>query len=418
MTGAGLMLGKLKAITSYLAIALIAFIPFQTFLTEFLIQQGTPVGLTYYLMHWYEPIAVILLVLWLLLPKSRNQIWREPATYLIGLGMISAMYLSPDWQQGIQGFRLSLFALVIYLLVRLSEIKLTDAIVKLYLWLAISISGWGIVEQLLPHLYWSKWHILSADSLFGFGNHAVMNIYQSTSIFIGPNQLAGYLLPAVFILLANPLHWPKLKRIITLGIVLIALMLTFSRSALLGLIIGAIIYLWYFGKSRKHSFSLLSAIGIGGLIIAGVIFELNGTHWKELFLHSASTTGHWQGLIDTFKTLRERLMQPVTLCLGGGIGTAGPLALKYDGIISESWYLQLALELGLVGLGLWLFSVIGWLKQLYCRVSQLISTRGLWVGLIAVSVMALFLHPWADNPALAITLLALVGLTLNQKTLA
>ena len=162
------MLGKLKLITYYLAIALVAFIPFQTFLTEFLIQRGLSVGLTYYLTHWYEPVAVILLVIWLLIPKARHQIWREPVTYLIGLGMISTLYLSPDWQQGVQGFRMSLFALVIYLLIKISDISISHTIVKIYLWLSSVIAGWGIVEQFLPHLYWSQWHILPTDSVFGF----------------------------------------------------------------------------------------------------------------------------------------------------------------------------------------------------------------------------------------------------------
>lgn len=407
------MVGKLRSITYYLVIGLIGFIPFQTFLTEFLIQRGLSVGLTYYLMHWYEPVVVVSLVIWLLLPKVRNNIWKEPATYLIALGMISALYLTPNWQQGVQGFRMTLFALVIYLLIKLSEIKLTNTVIKLYLVISIAIAGWGIVEQFLPHLYWSLWHILPADSIFGFGRHAVSNIYQSTSLLPGPNQLAGYLLPAFFISLANPLKWKKLWQTLSVIVISLALLLTFSRSALIGLVIGSIIYVYLYTKNRRQSLTMLGISAFVLLVIAVALFELGGTSWREIFLHTASQSGHIVGPQATWQILRERLTQPIALLFGGGLGTAGPLALKFGGVISESWYLQLALELGITGLVLWCGTVFLWLKQLFLQAKGLKAAQGIFLGLIAVSVMALFLHPWADNPALAITLMVLIAPSLK-----
>jgi hypothetical protein len=114
---------------------------------------------------------------------------------------------------------------------------------------------------------------------------------------------------------------------------------------------------------------------------------------------------------DSISEIGNRFSQPVRLLIGSGLGTAGPAVLKYgNGEISESWYLQLALELGIVGLALWLV-FIGFLINRLWRSEQI----GLMLGLVGVSLAAIFLHTWADNPAIAITLFMLIGITINWE---
>ena len=99
------------------------------------------------------------------------------------------------------------------------------------------------------------------------------------------------------------------------------------------------------------------------------------------------------------------------LMIGSGLGSAGPAAIKYgDGLVSESWYLQILLEIGIIGLSLWLWFIVDISVKLWRRRQQ-----GLLMGLLSVSIAAIFLHTWADNPAIAITIFALTSLTLKAN---
>jgi O-antigen ligase len=82
--------------------------------------------------------------------------------------------------------------------------------------------------------------------------------------------------------------------------------------------------------------------------------------------------------------------------------------MKYgDGIVSESWYFQVVLEIGIVGLLLWSLFFYFVLKQ-----SQ--QEPGLLFGLLAILVMTAFLHTLSDNPAITFTLFAFVGIKTND----
>jgi hypothetical protein len=135
-------------------------------------------------------------------------------------------------------------------------------------------------------------------------------------------------------------------------------------------------------------------------------------------------------MLDTFK--RERTTAEVIV--GQGIGTAGPASFNFQPNIQESWYLQVLSEIGIVGLLLWLGIIILLLRDFFlskCHCEES-STRqspanagpifmgdssiprndlrvGLTLALLSISVAAIFLHTFADNPSVAISLFIILG---------
>ena len=160
------------------------------------------------------------------------------------------------------------------------------------------------------------------------------------------------------------------------------------------------------GKEHKNIVKYVLG-GLSAIIIVGSAYLLFATQISksDVITHGQSQSQHIYAIKDSIAEIIDRKSQPVKLIFGSGLGTAGPAVIKYgDGFVSESWYLQLALELGILGLGLWIALIVTLIVRMW-REHQ----EGLMLGLIGVSIAAIFLHTWADNPALATTLFLLIG---------
>jgi len=405
---------------------LIVYLPlqalFQAYLERFFCNQS----LVFWLSHWYEPVAAIFLILVMINFLSKKEIIIDKYYLIVGalidFGIISTVFISPTISRGLEGFRFALFASLIFFIVMLIDAKKEDfeKLVKNYLTISVIIAVWAIVERALPVDYWQYLGL----SDFGFGQHKVVDVYQSQSILEGPNQLASYLLPAIFLMLINITDkifneisksknkvTNQIPNIIFLLVIVTALILTFSRSAFVGLIVSLLAYILFFlgNKTAKYYFLGLALVATLGLYF---LFQTGSAQTKDLFSHGASLEEHITALSESVNEVKNRFQtDTLKFTFGSGLGTAGPSVLKYgDGFVSESWYLQIFIELGLVGLALWLLLMYYLLRDL------MRDKKGLFLGLLSVSVAALFLHTWADNPALALTLFILIGIIVKANT--
>jgi hypothetical protein len=180
---------------------------------------------------------------------------------------------------------------------------------------------------------------------------------------------------------------------------------TFSRSAWLALAtLGAIIFFYNLIRRRLFTVSVVwLAIGLTLGIGLGIV-RWSGS-LSSAATHDRSNQQHAESLRDSLARTKHFGEFWFT---GDGIGTSGPATLKGDEIvrISESWYIQIFQELGLIGFGLFLTLMVALVRSLW--------QQGEWqlgAGAIALSVNALFLHIWADNRLIHIlfwTLAALV----------
>lgn len=210
--------------------------------------------------------------------------------------------------------------------------------------------------------------------------------------FTGPNRLAGFLLIALpaLSLIQRPL-WKWLS----LGLGVLILGFTFSASAWLAALGMAFVAL--FIRWRTLGFA------IAGLGILGAI----GTFifYPEI-LSTPSETEHLQRFLEGLRRISEAPF-------GYGLGSSGPASYRTDSpFIPESWYLQVAINLGLAGLFLFLI-IWGELFSKLCRKPTALQWAA-GLALLGVLIQNAFLHTFEDA-GVYFPLMLLLALALTAK---
>lgn len=292
------------------------------------------------------------------------------------------------------------------------------------------------------------------------------------STLSGPNQLGAYLL------LLFPLLWMRLRKAeiysverFFLGIVLLGgafvFLMTWSRSAWIGVIAmlagvfvlqahrplvatGALslfglgttalfapvfsITPWDAWKPVSLAFASISIISLIVLTIGnlkkrwffqgmGLVFTFLlswlvavrfffDTFFWNILLRPSSSQGHW----ERWKDGAEYMLQ---YPLGLGLGDAGPASARFanlgeTGFLPESWYLQVGLESGFLGLALFLIILILLGRSLFLAKNDL--ARAMLFSLIGISAAACFLHTWESSVvSYSFAILAAVGLASQEE---
>lgn len=186
-------------------------------------------------------------------------------------------------------------------------------------------------------------------------------IFLRASGFINdPNTAAIYLL-AGFVLLQST----KVKRLKTAGIlfILLAIFLTFSRGAILALVLYEFIYKIVFSRfiinisiSRMHFIGQLLIIGLI-TFVGAIIFIFRENEIGDI---SNNRFEIWSNTIDLI------LQQPL---FGWGFG-----GYQLLGVASHNLFLEILLNTGLIGFMLFIFMIYLSFpqKEIYCRFYQLL----------------------------------------------
>lgn len=404
-------------IFTYYIIALVCYLPWQNLLTAILDQRITNEALLFWLTHWYEPLLALFVVLGLL--GLYHRFAPLPRTIIVVL--VFAVYLlghvALNFPLALEGMRFGYLALWLILAVYFIGLssKQLKTIITVLLISALLNACVALFEQFASPFYWENWGIVAQFSGFGYGNFALarsdVSILQSASLIGGPNQLAQYLLVAfVFLLFLRQTIWQKYKKVVLIILVL-AILMTVSRSAILA---GSLVLTLYFvlqGKQYRGGYLVIMAAVLVAIVIA---WQGVGGQLSTFFQRPGSDGGRVQSLALSMEVLRDRIDQPTELLFGSGLRSAGPATIKYgNGIVSENWFLQIALELGLLGLALYLVFIIVLIKDLLSVRIGSITARAAIVALLALMVVGLFLHPFADNPAATLTLFVIIAFLLT-----
>ncbi len=244
----------------------------------------------------------------------------------------------------------------------------------------------------------------------------------------GPNQFAAALLLliglAIGVLLAKRLaearaHAASLRFpswIIVIGGT-VALILTMSRGAMLGglamlvvLALGALPTL----QKRLAAAAVLVLLACGSI---GAYALLDPTGFQTRIVRAGSSDDHVTKFVRGLGVIADH---PA----GIGLGQAGPVSVRFraveiggdGGLVSESWYLQIGQELGIAGLALMLAYLVALLIQCVrlgraARDPELRALAwGAGLGAVGVMVQAVFLHTFADNMPVTLTLWTLFGI--------
>lgn len=221
--------------------------------------------------------------------------------------------------------------------------------------IALAVLAFGL--PLYTVIYRNVAGTLNSSFLVQFGGeyHA-----RASGTYISPNEFG--LAMAVFMCAVIVPLWPEgqSRRLLAASgtLVSVALLLSYSRSAWLGLVVGVLVVaillrrrLFVFVSAVDRRFAGHRRVGVGILAAAALLGLLAVSTRAVAFLLATfrgaepSAAGRSESLVNGLAVL---LHSP----LGLGIGSAGPKAVGLDptAILTENWYLVYGIQLGWAGL--------------------------------------------------------------------
>lgn len=427
---------KIASARWWLLAVLIAFAPFHAFLATWLKIPGLSV--------WRE--AFVLLIIALIFveffsarPSTRLKLYALD-WFILALLLPSFFWLLMEllsekdravaaWALG---FRYDVLPWIFLFFLRRVEWAFPEKLIKIFFGSAAVVLIFGLAHALvlpkdfLTHFGYSNYQ---GEFVTALGVPACQflehtgRFCRAISTFGGPTRYGTYLLLVVGMLIYRGMGNGKWKmenvhikwQMVLVFLGLINILLTFSRSIWIGLFaMGS--FAFYFKLvlrsepakpdsslglaaplcGARRLFSMFATtiallfVGFLGLQIFGSTGEQE-KNWpppilKTIFVRESSTDAH-AALLK--KGLRVAAENP----LGIGLGKVGPASVRYgEKFLTENWYLQIAIEMGWLGLLIFL----GMLAAISRELLQTGKT-GLFLALLGISVAALFTHAFEET---------------------
>lgn len=406
---------------------IITLIPFHAFISTW---GGSTIGPLEVWKSWKEILLLVDLCAAAVYLWHRNllkQFFADKVVWLIfayaALHILLWIVLRPPARAAMAGVFMNLRFLAIFLLagVLTTFVDLKKLLrITLYMVLGggVIVVAFGMLQMILPkdflaHFGYSKATITPYTTL-----DSNESIPRLQSFLRGPNPLGQYL---IFIAVLFAAMWNRAKKWLvgcSLFGLLFVLFYTYSRSALLGLLVAGATGVWL----QLPNKALRRKALIGGAVVL-VIFSgalalavPHSVKLQDAILHNkqhdtdaGSTSVHFTAQLDALKSIAHHP-------LGQGPGTFGPASF-YAPVahIPEDYYLQITGEVGVIGLAI--FVAIVWIvaRRLWPK-RQEFWPRILLVSLVGISFINLMLHGWADD-TMAILWWGIAGLFAFQRLL-
>ncbi len=409
-------------IIAVLISALFVLVPFHA---AFVTIVGSQIDFKPVLQTWKELLIGVIVVLGFVAYLRDKTIFAFDrinilAISIIVLSLIVSAFARPEAPVLLAGIKTNLVVLFLFLAVQAVAKKFTkDKLEKIILIPAVIV---GLIAILQPLIFTP-----SILTRIGYGTSSIeagqyiegsQSMLRVFSTLGGPNQLGAYLLIPLILCLTLALRQKNWLWLIGFVGFCWPLYMTFSRSAWLGAIAGClVVVLICFNK--KIQLAVLASVIVVGL--SGVIFvsQVNictqFSTINTLLLHGDCSSGtltgsDFQRLTSQKTGLDSVLAKPA----GQGLGSAGPASF-FGGtpLITENWYLQIAIEIGLVGLGLYIAFIAMIASKMYIssqsNSSDSIMSAFLFAVICGLAISSLFLHTLADS-TLSILLFGLLGI--------
>lgn len=295
-----------------------------------------------------------------------------------------------------------------------------SSVIKIAIYISTLVAFLGIVQYFLPkdlltHFGYSV--ARGARAAFYIDDNSNLPL-RIISTLREPNALGAYLILPATALFAFLLEKKdkNLRQVLAgaLGIHLLAIVLTQSRSALLGVVLACAQILWWRNKVwllkqvKRHRITLA---GLTILVLISGFSARNTPFFQSYVIHS--NKGEQRTDLDSnayhAQFIREGLKGIYHKPLGHGPGTAGLASIQNPkgGLLTENYYIQIGYELGLLGLALF----IGLNVWIYYKLHQRKDTFGriMCAAFWAYVLTNMLLHTWS-NEAVATQFWLLAGL--------
>lgn len=246
-----------------------------------------------------------------------------------------------------------------------------------------------------------------------------------------PNEFGAALAIAIA-LLAVPGLLPLARwvRAWLLAVLALALLLSFSRSGWLATVIAVAVGLWLSRHDLPRLASIMGSLRrpatwleVGfplatAVVLAIAVFNASGA----AALVGATVTGTDPSAGNRPVSVRAGLIVVREHPLGLGLGTAGPKAARFDEqegkprILTETWYILYAIQVGVVGLGLLVVTAATILWRLWQDRLRPLSRVALGIGL-GLGAGAVFI-PVIEDPSVFTPLWAIAAMALALSAAA
>lgn len=410
----------------YFLLALVLIMPLHAFLA---ISIGHLVGHQAVWQAWKEVgMVVAAIAAWSIFftnKEVKKRVAQQPAAWTAKAFIIVALAVtvishSVGLYNVLLGVKTTLGFLVLFVAVQAATFtpKRWNTLIKALL-LISSIVGVFAVAQV---------YLLPVDFLvrFGYGAATVpafhlvdpaVTAVRIIATFSGPNQLGSFMIiPLVLsVWLITRKKW---LAIIPFVLSSFALVNSYSRSAWIGAVVALLVAL----AIRLQGWWRLSLVGVLVLLVAGGM--MLGTLSQDrlsnarFYLHHGKVAdGQVLGSdSNRLDSASRGVAQIVEQPIGHGLGTAGPASQGTNQpIITENSYLQVGIETGIIGLLLFVATIVLSIVALFKQRLAVDEASPLIAILLGLCVSNLFLHTWADS-ATALVLWGLVGYCLTAPT--
>lgn len=360
-------------------------------------------------------------VIWLVYALSSRsigfQLDRTNVLFIIILllSIVTTIFISPESTAVIFGIKNNIFPLIIFFACQLPFSK--NTILRKYLpWLVIIP---GLIVSAIAILQSTLISPAFLESI-GYNSQTIdprqivdgsLGIYRAFSTLGGPNQLGAYLLlPLAFSIIfgIKQKNWWFMASI---PFIISGIILSFSRSAWLAAI-AVIVLSIYWVLARRQRIVFLLAAAMSLVILATGVFFLASSNKRiqNVVLHGSIIDNQIMGSDQQRILALSNAVKLVTQePFGHGLGSAGPASFQSSKpIITENWYLQIAFEIGLFGMVLYIIAFASLMYDFFQARPNLLA-GALLAATIGILIANAFLHTWADG-TISILGFALYGL--------
>ncbi len=382
-------------------------------LTVLLVSHGAPV----WIKAWKEILMVLIAVLLLIHAirlKKLQMFLRDPILWAVAayglvnliMALCSSTGLSAIYAGLAINLRYVLFFGLVYVFITLHPRY------RLMFWRvgligAGIVIGFAVLQLVLPHDI-LKYLGYSKDTIAPYLTVDENPAYiRENSTLRGPNPLGAYAGSVAILTVAYvTARWRQLRAnsrhmLLAAGVFiasLIALWVSYSRSALLAAIVGITLIMIVKVASRitrQHWAALI----LTTLVLVCVGWAIRDTSFvHNVILHDNPTTGaNVDSNAGHLSSLQDGIARMIAQPFGAGVGSTGSASLLSDeGVIIENQYLMIAHEVGWLSLGLfvWLYYVV--MVALWRRRASWLGL-GVWACGISLALIGLVLPVWVDD---------------------
>lgn len=422
------MQAKLRKIPYYGSMALLIYMPFHIFLSQWLstftggldIWKGAKDAITFALL-----IASVGLVAMYSKKTPKSYWYLVLATGAYGLLHLVLYAINKDTSLNIAGLatayncRLFAYAIIGWSAVLLTPEKLrARKLAKTVLIVSTIVCLIGLLQYLLPKDIMTHFsYSVERGVKPAFFIDDKPDLPRIMSTLRDPNSLAAFLVIPITLIWAYVLTNKNKDRFMLLfgllGVHLLTLFLTFSRGGWVGAFISLAVVTVYLKKDLLKVWARRFGVAIaaGVLVIAFGAYALRDQYFvQNVVFHSDESTVAEMDSNDLHASFAQKGLEGIAdQPLGHGPGTAGIVSIQNPNgsFLTENYFVQIGYEIGVLGLLLFV-GVLGLLqKKLMAQKHVLAVTLfATWFGFL---LMAMVAHLWT-NEAVAVEWWLLTGI--------